>query len=253
MYFNGESIMSSSLENVDLPVNLTSSFGIMMAIKPSIWETGSIQTLFHTYSGSFASQSFSLVLQNNELTAVFQNNGITYTQTIEIPSNQKETLGNSYTLITYNLISLTGTTQPLTAADFYVGTLRRGYGTFGNATGMSASFENTDHLNIGGTEFQPGKNFLGSVGFIAFKKPHNQFQAGVFSSNIVSQVATGKIKPKDLINVPGVFRVYTFHEPIGNAFAIETTGSLATKQVPLQFSGSSMIVSSNAISSYFAQ
>ena len=250
IYFNGESIVSSSLENIDLPFNLTSSFGVMMAIKPNIWETGSLQTLLHMYSGSFASQSFTLTLQNNALAATFRNNGASYTQNILIPTNQKEVLGNGYTLITYNLLSATGTTQPLTGANFYVGTSSRSYSTSGNAVAMSASFESADHLYIGGTEFEPGKNFTGNVGFIAFKKPDNPYQAGVFSSRIVQQVASGQTKPKDLINVPGVFRVYTFQEPIGNGFAVETTGSLATKQVPLRLSGS-FPSGTNSVSSYF--
>jgi len=252
-YFTFENIASSSLENVDLPVNLTSSFGIMMAIKPFIWQTGSIQTLFHMYSGSFASQSFSLVLQNSQLTAVFQDNGATYTQTISVPANQRGTLGNGYTLITYNLLSSTGATQPLTGASFYVGTSNEGYGTFGSATGMSASFATADHLYIGGTQFQPGRNFAGSIGFVAFKKitPTAPLSAGVFYDDTVSKVVKGQLKPKDLTSVPGVFRVYTFQEPIGNPFAVETTGSLATKQVPLQLSGS-VVLGSNVISSYFA-
>jgi len=202
------------------------------------------------YSGSFASQSFSLTLQNNLLSANFQSNEATYGQVTLVPTSQKEVLGNGYTLITYNLLSVTGTTQPLTGANLYVGTSNRSYSTVGDAVGMSASFESADHLYIGGTQFEPGKNFTGNIGFIAFKKPHNPYQAGTFSSNVIQQVASGQIKPKDLINVPGVFRVYTFQEPIGNGFAVETTGSLATKQVPLLLSGS-FPAGTNSVSSYF--
>lgn len=254
MYFNGENIMSSSLELVDLSTDFTSSnegLGVMIALRPNSWTpattSGHAYTLVHFYSGSQASQSLSLNLVDGGMQAVFRNNGQTTTFTETIPLSQVETLGNGYTLLTFNFINRS--TWPADFSMFSrinVGSSRLSLPSPWPPQ-ISSSYTDMDHLYIGGTQFEANKNFIGNIAFVAFRR-------GIFGQSLTAKVVNGTLKPKQLATADAVMtRVYTFHEPIGNALAIETTGSLATKQVPLQFSGSSMVVNPNAISSYFTQ
>jgi len=257
-YFDGNSLFSSSLETIDFGFTLTSSdgFGIMMAIKPTIWVTGSTQTIVHMYSGSFASQSLNISLVNGAIQTTFQNNGevVTLSRTVPDPSSIN-TLGNGYALVTFGYY-FDGRYLPTmffnkANAD---GTESMEYTNQNPLTSLSASFTSMDHLYIGGTKFESGKNFVGNIGFIAFSR---NFPIGkTIANNIFNQINTvggrGPFRPKDL-KYAGVLntRVYTFGEPNGNAFAVETTGSLMTKQVVMQFSGSSIYPNANY--SYFTQ
>ena len=255
MYFNGTNLISSSLESIDFGYNFTGSnegLSIMVALRPLSWTpvttSGHAYTILHMYSGSEASQSINISLIDGAVQAVVQNNGQTATFTRSIPNPASiETLGNGYTLLSFDFLN-----RSVWPQDFTLLTRVNAGSSILNLpspwpTQISSSFTNMDHLYIGGTQFEPGKNFIGSIAFVALKK-------GQFGQSLTGKVVNGSIKPKALATDNSFMsRVYTFQEPIGNPFAIETTGSLATKQVPLQFSGSSMIVSPNSISSYFVQ
>ncbi len=238
-YFDGSSLFSSSLELIDAPINLTSSLGIMMAIKPNVWTTGSTQTILHMYSGSFASQSLAISLVNGAIQATFRNNG----QTVTYSRNASSvgTLGNGYTLVTLEYFGnseydpLTNPSYGFPALQFNKDTSNT-YATQTTQTSiesLSASFSSMDHLYIGGTQFEPNKNFQGAIGFVAFNF------GSPYSSAYPNAVFNQSLPAKDL-TAAGTYktRVYTFGEPNGNAYAIETTGSAATKSVPLVLSGS---------------
>jgi hypothetical protein len=254
MYFNGTNLISSSLEPIDIGYNFTSSNGgisVMMAIKPLSWTpvttSGHAYTLLHMYSGSEASQSINISLIDGAVQAVFSNEGKTavFTQAIPNPSSTA-TLGNGYTLLSLDFLN-----RSVWPGDFTMFTRVNANRNSLKVpsvwpTQVTSSFTDMDHLYIGGTQFEPNKNFIGSIAFVALR-------GGLFGQSLTTKVVNGSIKPKALATVDQfMYRVYTFQEPIGNPFAVETTGSLATKQVPLQFSGSSMVVASNVISSYFA-
>ena len=255
MYFNGTNLMSSSLEPIDFGYNFTGSnegLSIMVALRPLSWTpvttSGHAYTILHMYSGSEASQSINISLIDGAMQAVVSNNGQTATFTRSIPNPASTaTLGNGYTLLSFDFLN-----RSVWPQDFTLLTRVNAGNSNLNLpspwpTQVSSSFTGMDHLYIGGTQFEPDKNFIGSIAFVALR-------GGLFGQTLTGKVVNGSIKPKALATVDSFMsRVYTFHEPIGGAFAVETTGSLATKQVPSQFSGSSMIVSSNAISSYFAQ
>lgn len=244
-YFDGSSLFSSSLELIDTPINLTGSFGVMMAIKPTVWVTGSTQTILHMYSGSFASQSFNISLVNGDIQVTYRNNGQTVTYSRNVTN--EATLGNGYTLVTFDYYG-NSEYDPLTNPYYGFPYLYPNNVTTNavpaqitqtSIESLSASFTDIDHLYIGGTKFESGKNFVGSIGFIALS---SDFPFTTTYSNIQfnQKYSNGKpARPKDLITA-GVYktRVYTFGEPNGNAYAIETTGSAATKSVPLVLSGS---------------
>ena len=250
-YFDGSSLFSSSLEPIDALINLTSSLGIMMAIKPNVWTTGSTQTILHMYSGSFASQSLAISLVNGAIQATFRNNG----QTVTYSRNASSvgTLGNGYTLVTLEYFgnseydSLTNPFYGFPALQFNKDTSNTSatQTTQTSIESLSASFSNMDHLYIGGTQFEPNKNFQGAIGFVAFN-----FGAP-YSSGYPNAVFNRRLSAKDLTSAGSYkTRVYTFGEPNGNAYAIETTGSAATKSVPLVLSGS---VNTAQNYSYFTQ
>ena len=250
-YFDGSSLFSSSLEPIDALINLTSSLGIMMAIKPNVFTTGSTQTILHMYSGSFASQSLAISLVNGAIQATFRNNG----QTVTYSRNASSvgTLGNGYTLVTLEYFgnseydSLTNPFYGFPALQFNKDTSNTSatQTTQTSIESLSASFSNMDHLYIGGTQFEPNKNFQGAIGFVAFN-----FGAP-YSSGYPNAVFNRRLSAKDLTSAGSYkTRVYTFGEPNGNAYAIETTGSAATKSVPLVLSGS---VNTAQNYSYFTQ
>jgi len=252
MYFDGTNLMSSSLEPIDFGYNFTGSnegLSIMVALKPFSWTpvttSGHAYTILHMYSGSEASQSINISLIDGAMQAVVRNNGQTATFTRSIPNPASTaTLGNGYTILSFDFLN-----RSVWPQDFTLLTRVNAGSSNLNLpspwpTQVSSSFTDMDHLYIGGTQFEPGKNFIGSIAFVALR-------GGLFGQTLTGKVVNGSIKPKALATVDSsMSRVYTFQEPIGNAFAVETTGSQATKQVALQISGS-LIIGSDVISSYF--
>lgn len=254
-YFDGNALFSSSLEPIDASINLTSSLGIMMAIKPNVWTTGSTQTILHMYSGSFASQSLAISLVNGDIQATFRNNGQTATYSSNNSYNAASigTLGNGYTLVKFDYSgnseynSLTNPSYGFPNIQFNRNTTNTYViqTTQTSIESLSASFSSMDHLYIGGTQFEPNKNFEGAIGFVAF------CFGFPFTAAYSNAVFNQKLTAKDLTSA-GTYktRVYTFGEPNGSGVAVETTGSAATKNVALTLSGS---VFTNANYSYFAQ
>jgi hypothetical protein len=250
-YFDGNSLFSSSLETIDAPINLTSSMGIMMAIKPNVFTTGSTQTILHMYSGSFASQSLAISLVNGAIQTTFRNNG--QTATFSRNASSIGTLGNGYTLVTFEYFgnseynSLTNPSYGFPSIQFNKDTANTNatQTTQTSIESLSASFANTDHLYIGGTQFEPNMNFQGAIGFVAFNF------GSPYTSAYPNAIFDQRLPAKDLTTA-GSFktRVYTFGEPNGSGVAVETTGSGATKNVTLTLSGS---VITNANYSYFVR
>lgn len=259
-YFNGSSIFSSSLEPIDFPVLFTGSFGIMLAIKPNTFTPATEQTLFHMYTGSFASQSIKISLTpTGHIMTSFSDSGNTLISVMSTQGRTLGTLGNGYTLITYeHAIGYGGPnfSMPVSLqSSTYIGNSR-----FIQSQGMldgngnllvSNTFTQADHLYIGGTQHITGSNFVGNIAFVAMKKNVSYFP------NERAQVISNSIKPKQITSFgsggaagAGVSRIYTFGEPNGSGVAVETTGSIATKNVVLTLSGS-VLPASNL--SYFTQ
>ena len=258
-YFDGNSLFSSSLESVDLPILFTGSFGIMLAIKPSTFTPATEQTLFHMYTGSFASQSIKISLTPaGNIKTTFSDSGNTLESSVSSKGATLGTLGNGYTLVTYEHgigyppnVNIPANLQPST----YIGNRRSITSESMRDQNGQLLFSNTftqaDHLTIGGTQHTTGSNFVGNIAFVAIKVNVP------FFSNERAQVLSGAVKPKQITSFGsggvvggGVKRIYTFGEPKSNTFVIETTGSIATKQVPLQRSGSDYDFP-NAMGSYF--
>jgi hypothetical protein len=248
-YFDGNSLFSSSLEAVDFPFNLTGSNGISvaMAIKPFTWQpetvSGHPYTILHMYSGSEASQSLNISLYDNELRTTFSNNGQELVFSRILPVSSLGRLGNSYALVTLGYIPSYQSISDLTKATIWYGLDNQGntvVRTSSTPAAVSASFTAMNRLYIGGTKFESGKNFIGNIAFVALKSD------GFFGDVNTDKIFNKTYKPKDL--APLTNRVYTFGEPNGSSVAVETTGSIATKNVALTLSGS---VFTNANYSYF--
>lgn len=250
-YFNGESLFSSSLEPVDFAFNLTGSngFSIGMAIKPFTWQpetvSGHPYTILHMYSGSEASQSLNISLYDSELRTTFSNNGQEFVFSRILPVSSLERLGNGYTLVNLGYIPSPQSGNDLTKAAIWFSLDNQGntvVRTSNTTVAVSASFSAMDRLYIGGTKFESGKNFIGNIAFVAMKSD------SFFGDTNTNKIFNKTYKPKGLAPISN--RVYTFGEPNGNTVAIETTGSIATKNLALTLSGS---VFTNANYSYFAQ
>jgi len=251
-YFDGTNIFSSSLEPVDFAFNLTGStngISIVMAIKPLTWQpetvSGHPYTILHMYSGSEASQSLNISLYDSELRTTFSNNGQEFIFSRILPVSSLERLGNGYTLVNLIYMPSYESNSDLTKATALYGLDNQGSiltRTSNTTVAVSASFTAMNRLYIGGTKFESGKNFIGNIAFVAVKSD------GFFGDTNTNKIFNKTYKPKDL--APLSNRVYTFGEPNGSSVAVETTGSIATKNLALTLSGS---VFTNANYSYFAQ
>jgi hypothetical protein len=220
-----------------------------MAIKPFTWQpetvSGHPYTILHMYSGSEASQSLNISLYDNELRTTFSNNGQELVFSRILPVSSLGRLGNSYALVTLGYIPSYQSISDLTKATIWYGLDNQGntvVRTSSTPAAVSASFTAMNRLYIGGTKFESGKNFIGNIAFVALKSD------GFFGDVNTDKIFNKTYKPKDL--APLTNRVYTFGEPNGSSVAVETTGSIATKNVALTLSGS---VFTNANYSYFAQ
>jgi hypothetical protein len=197
------------------------------------------------YSGSEASQSLNISLYDNELRTTFSNNGQELVFSRILPVSSLGRLGNSYALVTLGYIPSYQSISDLTKATIWYGLDNQGntvVRTSSTPAAVSASFTAMNRLYIGGTKFESGKNFIGNIAFVALKSD------GFFGDVNTDKIFNKTYKPKDL--APLTNRVYTFGEPNGSSVAVETTGSIATKNVALTLSGS---VFTNANYSYFAQ
>jgi hypothetical protein len=245
-YFDAETLLTSSISSVDLPFDLHGRFGIMLAIKPDAWAGN--QTLLHMYTGSFASESLEIRIQNDTLQLYAATAGSYVRRGVNVDPAKRGKLGNGYTLITLNKFS-NNTNRLLADPSFnwFVNDESiQGWidqGGQGTMTGSFTNLTSADHLEIGGTDYSPlaptqPTYYTGSVAFMAFR-----LNAG-FSRQDTLDVMSGKVTPAQLATKPGMLRVYEF----SNGVAVEYTGSAATVQVPLGLTGS---VYPNQLDSYY--
>lgn len=240
--FDGSFFFTAS--NGDLGIGTPSgsySFGAMF--KPDSFDPGHTQTLFHTYTGSFASHSIELsITGNGELQLKYDNNGgyIRYRVTKSQYEQYTGKSANGYTFIEFVKLATPAGNPPFTRARFLLkinglnigATARSSNDTAVNTDAFDAS--NNDNFYIGGTAARPGTNLSGSIAFMYFgtgliTKDHLELRDGVkdVSNTLQSSIALRS-------------RAYKFNT-VG---AVEYTGSLATTQVPLGLSGSYAYVDS---------
>ena len=232
--FDGSFFFTAS--NPDLGFSTPSgsySYGVMF--KPDSFTAGHTQTIFHTYTGSFASHSIELAIASGgDLQLKYSHNGGYIRYRVQEKHYRKYTgkSTNGYTFIEFAKIAPSGPQITPLARDRNLlkinGLNMLADKRSQNDTAVdvgSFDISNNDNFYIGGTAAQPGTNFSGSIAFVYFgtglvTRDHLELKDGL----------------RDISNTVGSLRVraYKFNQ-VG---AVEHTGSLATTQVPLGLSGS---------------
>lgn len=235
--FDGSFFFTAS--NPDLGFDVPSgSYQYAVMFKPDTFQAGHTQTIFHTYSGSFASSSIELSLgAGGDLQLRYQHNGgyIRYRTPHRWYASTKGKSGNGYTLFTFNEkpnlnnLPFSGYLPTMNMnANPKATQVKSQYAYLVN-TG-SFNIANNDHFSIGGTAARTGTNFSGSIAFICFSTED------IGRDNYLG-LRDGTKGIEDVVNSDSftdIVRAYEFN----TTGAVEHTGSLATVQVPLGLSGS---------------
>ena len=239
--FDGSFFFTAS--NPDLGFGTPSgSYAVAVMFKPDTFKAGHTQTIFHTYTGSFASHSLELSLaQGGDLHLKYSHNGgyIRYRVQEKQYRNSVGKSTNGYTFVEFHKADTpqylvnqgTILTEGAHMVNFngagYMGTRNRSARA---ALVNTASFDisNNDNFYIGGTAATSNANFSGSIAFIRFGN-------SLLSSDYL-KLRDGDKDVSATVDFQGVgaaaARAYTFTDNPATA-SIEYTGSLATTQVPL--------------------
>ena len=247
LYFDGSTVFTASLgiSDVDIPLVLNDTFGIMFAIKPTDWKANEV--LFTIYSNTYASESIEFRVQNNSINMFLWNGGGYKRRGTRSISSEIGKLGNGYTLVTFNR---TLDTPPINSnlvppintnqSEWYINATKvvGDVGGSGNYT-VFHDLTDADYFDIGGIQKDPSLNFNGNIAFIAIK--HN----AIFTQEEVTKVYEQQLRPANLADLPNTVRVYTAL----NGLVVEHTGSAATTQVPLGIDGT---VDLDSLDSYYS-
>lgn len=241
--FDGSFFFTAS--NGDLGMSTPSgsySYGVMF--KPDNFKAGHPQTIFHTYTGSFASHSIELsIAGGGDLQVKYSHGGGYIRYRVQEKTYRKYVgkSGNGYTFVEFHKVATPSGLLPFASRAVHLlkingqnfpAEFRTQNAEVVNTTAFDIS--NNDNFYIGGTAAQDGANFSGSIAFLYFGTglvtvDHLELKDG---TREVSNTRENSIAKRA--------RAYTFT----TAGAVEHTGSLATTQVPLGLSGSYAYVDS---------
>lgn len=234
--FDGSFFLTAS--NADLGLGTPSgsySYGVMF--KPDTFKAGHTQTIFRTYTGSFASHSIELSLASGgDLHLKYSHAGSYIRYRVQEKNYRQYTgkSGNGYTFVEFHKTTsqtnhgqrpLVGSRHLLKINGGNMSALPKSSGNALSVNTSSFDISNNDHFHIGGTSAEDNANFSGSIAFL------------YFGNNLVTADHLSlRDGLKDVSETSSTFRAraYKFNQ-IG---AVEHTGSLATTQVPLGLSGS---------------
>lgn len=241
--FDGSFFFTAS--NADLGFSTPSgSYAVAVMFKPDRFIAGHTQTIFHTYTGSFASHSLELSLaQGGDLHLKYSHNGgyIRYRVQEKHYRNSVGKSANGYTFVEFQKAAtpqyLINQGTILKESSHMVNFNGAGYmGTKNKSLNAhlvnTASFDisNNDNFYIGGTAATPNANFSGSIAFI-------RFGDSLLTSDHL-KLRDGEKDVVATVDFQGVGRPASRAYKFSTTGAVEHTGSLATVQVPLGLSGS---------------
>jgi hypothetical protein len=236
LFFDGNTYFSASLDqgndflfefNDNYPT-LSVAFptarrtGIGFFFKPDLGASTSYprRTIFHTYSGSFASQSFEIFTAGAYIHAEYLDNGKKYTLR-EGGLRSTSLVGNSGNGYTYVYFSLGNTTRDLYPADIVAVHNRYSSGDARNKELKTTPFtiEGNDHFYIGGSPLA-ANNFSGSISYLFFTSGSG------YNSQVNTSLSQNTLKPE---NFSGMFRLYKFDQQL-----TDVTASIAEYSYPLE-------------------
>ena len=233
LYFDGNTYLYSTGSQSDMlfgPQQRVLSF----YMKPDLWDVGDTkQTIFHTYSGSFASQSLHVYMTGSNLRAEWNHNTTaSYVQCdlLAQPSNRSQ--GNGYSYIRMSLV------HPAFETAFFVGKAkaRLGLTRYRRPIAGFTTTANNTHFSIGGTGAYDAMNFSGSIDDFA-----------IFNRLLTSPEVVGIVdKTFTTGTISDTIRTYELHATSSDGLFPDLTGSNASLQFPLTGSANATITYTNS-------
>lgn len=195
---------------------LSGSYAMSFAVKFDNLSAPHKQYIFHTYSGSFASQSMAIYIESSSLNLEYTNKGqskkfFRQLGTLSTPIGNQN---NGYTVITINRGP---SATPAFPANFskhslYLGDKRIDFGEFGYQIGIDSTYDIrlNDRFNVGGTDLIGNQNFSGSIQYFQF------YGQNLYTSQQIINMVNGTVPARTL---PGQNRTWSFK---GNGVEVNT-------------------------------
>lgn len=217
-------IATSSNAYADYAFNSTSSYEIAFLGTPADYNSINKKTVFHTYSGSFVSQSVEIYFQNGNLAIEYRNSGSVATIALNLNSTKVQAVlgkqGNGHTF--FKIKKNANYAEPANVANhsFSIGknSFQPTYETAPRNVLRYTFAGNTDFCIGGSTSALHASNpYSGSLQFITFKGPD------FMTSRQIIGVCDATLLAKDISP-----QVATFDFSNPAAFIQEFVGSLAS-------------------------
>ena len=234
MYFDGATYLYSTGSQSDMVLGTTYGKTISFYMKPDLWDVGNKkQTIFHTYSGSFVSQSLHIYLTGSNLRTEFTHNVTSSYVQFDLSTQAIRGQGNGYSYIRI----VTGT--PGNEPQYFVGKgkVKTGLSRYRvNIAGFTTA--NNTEFSIGGTGATGSINFSGSIDeFLIMNRPQTAAEViGIVDRTFTANVIEDRVRLYELSvtgsNTPGLL--------------LDRTGSAATTQLPLTGSSGGTITFTNS-------
>lgn len=178
------------------------------------------RTILHTYSGSFASQSFEIFIAGAYIHAEYTDGGKKYTLRNELLRSPTHTgkSGNGYTYIYFSLGNTTTEYTPVNLSGYHNNFSQ---GEIRNNALKTTPFtvEGNDHFYVGGSPLATN-NFSGSISHLFYTSGSG------YGAQINTRIAQNTLKPEDFGNT---FRLYKFDQQL-----TDITASRAEYSYPLE-------------------
>lgn len=231
LFFDGNTYYSASLDQGnDYLFEINDSYtnsaiarqrrtGIGFYFKPDLGISSAYprRTLFHTYTGSFASQSFEIYIAGMFIHAAYTDNNKTYViRSKGLRTGYTGKSGNGYTYVYFSMPNRNPTDNPANILGY------GGYSTQGEVRestlqGSTFSIAGNDHFYIGGSPLA-ANNFSGSISNFFY-------YSGSYLGSTQTALTQNTVKPEALEQV---VRLYKF-----DGVLTDTTSSLAEYSYPL--------------------
>ena len=232
VFFDGNTYYSASLDQGnDYLFEINNSYtnsaianqrrtGIGFYFKPDLGVSSAYprRTLFHTYSGSFASQSFEIYVAGAYIHAAYTDNNKTYViRSKGLRTGYTGKSGNGYTYVYFSMPNRNPTNNPANIL-WYGGFTNQGEVRESTLQGSTFSIDGNDHFYIGGSPLA-ANNFSGSISNFFY-------YSGSYDNATQTALTETTAKPESFDKV---VRLYKF-----DGVLTDVTSSLAEYSYPLE-------------------
>tara|TARA_R110000868_G_scaffold183975_8_gene425399 strand:+ start:703 stop:1428 length:726 start_codon:yes stop_codon:yes gene_type:complete len=228
-------IATSSNAYADYAFNSTSSYEIAFLGTPADYSSYNKKTVFHTYSGSFVSQSVEVYFQNGNLAIEYRDSGSVATFALNLNSTKVQAVlgkqGNGHTF--FKIKKNVNYAQPANVANhsFSIGknSFQPTYDTAPSKVLRYTFAGNTDFC-IGGSSstLHASNPYSGSLQFITFKGPDFMTSGqivGVCDATLLAKNISPQVATFDFSNAAAFIQEFVGSLASGQSTQINLTGS----------------------------